>query len=213
MATAAGIEEDCSVNNYGTLPLVQSKEKNDRHLVPVGDITDTLVKQIIWVRGRLHTSRGKGKQCFLVIRHQFSTIQAILAVNENVSKQMVKFVSSIPKESIIDVEGEVSLAPSPINSCSQKTVELQLKKACISLFVVSTAEKRLPFYEDAMRPEDSKESMPHMTQETRLDNRVIDLRTPSSQAIYRIEASICKLFRDILDAKDFVEIHTPKIIS
>lgn len=35
---------------------------------------------------------------------------------------------SITKESIIDVEGEVSSAPSAIESCSQKEVELRIKQ-------------------------------------------------------------------------------------
>ena len=52
-----------------------------------------------------------------------------------------------------------------------------------------------------------------MNQDTRLDNRVLDLRTPANQAIFRLEAGVCKLFRDILTDKGFVEIHTPKIIS
>lgn len=50
-----------------------------------------------------------GKQAFFVMRSQASTIQCVLAVGEQVSKQMVKFVCNIPKESIIDVEGKVSL--------------------------------------------------------------------------------------------------------
>lgn len=73
--------------------MIQSKEKLDRQLLPVRDINESLAKQTIWLRGRFHTSRGKGKQCFFVIRHQSATIQAVLYVNENVSKQMVKFVS------------------------------------------------------------------------------------------------------------------------
>lgn len=52
-----------------------------------------------------------------------------------------------------------------------------------------------------------------MNQDTRLDNRVLDLRTPANQAIFRLEAGVCKLFRDILSQKGFTEIHTPKIIS
>ena len=51
-----------------------------------------------------------------------------------------------------------------------------------------------------------------MNQDTRLDNRVIDLRTTTNQAIFRLEAGVCKLFREFLDGKGFVEIHTPKII-
>lgn len=52
-----------------------------------------------------------------------------------------------------------------------------------------------------------------VNQDTRLDNRILDLRTPTNQAIYRLEAGVCRLFRDCLTAKGFVEIHTPKIIS
>lgn len=52
-----------------------------------------------------------------------------------------------------------------------------------------------------------------MNQDTRLDNRVLDLRTPANQAIFRLEAGVCRLFRDILAQKGFTEIHTPKIIS
>lgn len=76
------------------MPLIQSKDKLDRQLIPVRDINESLAKQVIWVRGRLHTSRGKGKQCFIVIRHQSATIQAVVCVNENVSKPMVKFVTT-----------------------------------------------------------------------------------------------------------------------
>ncbi len=75
------------------MPLIQSKDKLERQLVPVRDINESLAKQTIWLRGRVQTSRGKGKQCFLVIRHQSATIQAVVCVNENISKQMVKFVA------------------------------------------------------------------------------------------------------------------------
>ena len=33
----------------------------------------------------------------------------------------------------------------------------------------------------------------------------------TNQAIYRVEHGVCKLFRDTLDSKGFIEIHTPKI--
>lgn len=47
--------------------------------------------ETVWVRGRVHTSRAKGKQCFLILRQQSSTVQCVIAVNDVVSKQMVKF--------------------------------------------------------------------------------------------------------------------------
>lgn len=40
-----------------------------------------------------------------------------------------------------------------------------------------------------------------VNQETRLDNRVLDLRTPTNQAIFRIQAAVCRLFREALDKR------------
>ncbi len=70
-----------------------------------------------------------------------------------------------------------------------------------------------------------------MGQETRLDNRVIDLRTSTNQSIFRIQvqlpqrlpfldigscsrqSGVCALFRQYLLEHGFIEIHSPKIIS
>lgn len=49
--------------------------------------------------------------------------------------------------------------------------------------------------------------------DVKLDNRILDLRTATNQAIYRVEAGIMKYFRDALTERGFVEINTPKIIS
>ena len=36
-----------------------------------------------------------------------------------------------------------------------------------------------------------------VNQDTRLDNRILDLRTPTNQAIFRVEAGVCQLVRDM----------------
>lgn len=50
-----------------------------------------------------------------------------------------------------------------------------------------------------------------LSQRVRLNNRIVDLRTASSQSIFRIQAGVCNLFRSYLDDLGFVEIHTPKL--
>jgi aspartyl-tRNA synthetase len=45
----------------------------------------------------------------------------------------------------------------------------------------------------------------------RLSNRILDLRTPTSQAIFRLQSGVCKLFRTFLESEGFLEIHTPKL--
>lgn len=46
----------------------------------------------------------------------------------------------------------------------------------------------------------------------RLDNRFFDLRVPTTQAVFRIQAGVCKYYREYLDSQGFLEIHSPKII-
>jgi aspartyl/asparaginyl-tRNA synthetase len=50
-------------------------------------------------------------------------------------------------------------------------------------------------------------------QDTRLDNRVIDLRIPTNIAISRVISRTCGLFREFLDNLGFIEIHSPKLIG
>ncbi|XP_041371715.1 aspartate--tRNA ligase, cytoplasmic-like [Gigantopelta aegis] len=201
--------EDYAKDFYGNLPMIQSREKVDRTLHRVSGLTPSRADEKVWIRGRLHTSRSKGKQCFFVVRQQKWTVQALVSVGDRVSKQMIKFVAAVSKESIIDVEGYIRTVPNKIDSCSQEDVELHVEQ----VWVVSPAVPRLPLQvEDASRPE-TEDALARVNQDTRLDNRVIDLRTQSNQALFRVEAGLCKYFRNYLEKQGFVEIHTPKIIS
>ena len=81
---------------------------------------------------------------------------------------------------------------------------------------MSNSDTQLPLQiEDAGRKltEDEEGNFARVNQDTRLDNRVLDLRTPTNQAIFRLEAGVGMLFRDYLTKQGFCEIHTPKIIS
>ncbi|XP_057293217.1 aspartate--tRNA ligase, cytoplasmic-like [Hydractinia symbiolongicarpus] len=201
--------EDVSKGRYGDMEMVQSKEKTKKVWTDVCKLDLSKKGERVLVRARLHTSRGTGKQCFIMLRQRQYSIQALVAVSENISKQMVKYTSNIAKESIVDVEGTIVAVDQKITSASQQDVEIQIEK----VFVVSKSDPRLPLQiEDASRPE-TDESLAHVNQDTKLDNRIIDLRTVTNQALYRIQGGICKLFREHLDANGFTEIHTPKIIS
>ncbi|MCJ8732944.1 hypothetical protein PDJAM_G00217290 [Pangasius djambal] len=168
-------EDDFAQDRYGVCVMLQSQEKLDRSLVRVCELTPDRAGQTVWVRARIHTSRAKGKQCFLVLRQQQFNVQALVAVGERASKQMVKFGANITKESIVDVEAVVQKVEQKIESCTQQDIELHIQR----LFVVSQAEPRLPLQlEDAVRPEveGEEEGRATVNQDTRLDNRVIDLR-------------------------------------
>ena len=50
-----------SAGLYGAMPLIQSANKLDRTLVRINELDLSKTDQKVWLRGRLHTSRSKGK--------------------------------------------------------------------------------------------------------------------------------------------------------
>lgn len=131
--------------------------------------------------------------------------------SEKIPKAMVKYATSISLESVVDILADVTSPDAPINSVSLKNVELSM----IEIHVVSRATE-VPFsVEDAGRNAEyaNANTLPVVNQDTALNYRWIDTRTPANQAIFRIQSGVCALFREYFSNKGFVEIHTPKLIG
>ncbi|CAG8756953.1 7746_t:CDS:2, partial [Acaulospora morrowiae] len=208
--------ENYGTENYGKLPMNKSQERKGVCRIRVADINASRAGETVNIRARVHTSRAKSaKLAFFVFRQQESTIQGVLTVDEtNISKNFVKFASNVPVESIVIIEGVVIQTKEEIKSTTVSDAELQIKK----FYVMSETHGRLPFsLEDASRSEEefSKDDaqFSRVALDTRLNNRVVDLRTIANQGIFRIQSGVCQLFREFLLSKSFIEIHTPKIIG
>jgi aspartyl/asparaginyl-tRNA synthetase len=216
---------------YGDPALVQSAgppQGSGRVWTSIEDLTPALLDGLdadaqaqgkpVLVRARLANVRAKGKSAFLVLRQRTATVQAIMfADDQTVSKGMVKYASAIPKESIVDIEALLVKAKEPIASCTQADVELKVR----GVWAISRAAGALPFeLVDASRSDaevaaaaEKGELLAKVEQNVRLDNRALDLRTPASQAIFRVQSAVCQSFRSTMLALGFQEVHTPKLIS
>ena len=206
---------------YGELILVQSNQSTGREFIHASQLDASLIGKEVWVRGRIHNTRAKGNNCFIVVRQCGYTVQGALFKNETISKDMIKFAGSLSRETVVDVKGLVVAAE--VKSCTQNDVELSVQR----LYVISKAEVGLPLQiEDAGRSEAEIEESERKAAageiegayvrvgvEIRLNNRIIDLRVPAQNAIFRISSAIGHYFRSALLEKGFVEIHTPKLIA
>ncbi|KAI8835241.1 hypothetical protein BJ741DRAFT_608468 [Chytriomyces cf. hyalinus JEL632] len=206
---------DYSVGKYGELPLNQSQERTGRVRTRIESLGVEMVDQTVLMSARVQKTNATGaKLCFLTLRQRTSTVQAVVSQDAaNVSKTMLRFAIDIPTESLVLVEGVVTQPKELVKSCTVQTVELKIK----TIFIVSKTIQRLPFsLEDATRPKEEFEKDPLLVKvnmDTRLDNRIIDLRTVTSQAIFRMQSGVCQLFREFLNTQGFTEIHTPKMID
>ena len=218
-AFAAARDADPLKHLYGDLPLIQSSERTGRTWRQVRSLSESEAGSTVLVRARVDTVRGGGKSCFMVLRQQTSTIQLVVMADEaaeKCSKTMVKYAATLTKESVVDVEAEISVPEKPVESCSVSTFELK----CVSIKCVSRAGP-LPFdVADASRSEAEVAAaaaegklLATVSQDTRLDGRVIDLRVPASQAIFAIQSAVGSLFREVMTGEGFTEIHSPCLIA
>ncbi|ORE10521.1 aspartyl-tRNA synthetase [Rhizopus microsporus var. microsporus] len=206
---------DISSDRYGKLPINQSKERPGVKYEDITTINGSRAGETVTVRVRVQTSRATGgKMCFFVFRQGVATIQGIITADEEkISKQMVKFCVGITPESIVLVEGKIVKPVEEVKSCTISCAELAIEK----IHIVSDVQVRLAFtLDDASRAESAFEEDAQLVRvnlDTRLNNRVLDLRTTTNHAIFRLQSAVCLLFREFLIERGFMEIHTPKLIA
>ncbi|KAJ2870002.1 aspartate--tRNA ligase dps1 [Coemansia aciculifera] len=208
-------EVDCAKENYGKAPINMSQVQSGTKWTEIKDLSTELAGQTVHVQARVQGSRPTGnKMCFLVLREGSATAQGLLVVdNETISKQMVKFANGISSESLVSLVAKVVIPSEPVKSCTVGDVELHVSR----LFVISEVSVTLPFTIDsASRSDLERELDPTLNRVllfTRLNNRVVDLRTTANNAIFKLQAAVSQLFREYLTNEKFTEIHTPKIIN
>ena len=213
--------------NFGDAEMVKSDRVTEKVWTEIADLKPTLAGKEVLVRGHLQTARLVGKGAFVLVRSSLFSVQGVCFESKDgtISNAMVKYIAGLPLESVVDMKGTVSVPDQPIESATQKMVEIQVT----SFHCVNKANGQMPFQmEDACRPDCGKETdvgaytgeekpsedgLVRVGQEVRLDNRWLDLRTPANQSIFRIESMVGALFRECLVKKGFVEIHTPKLIG
>ncbi|CAA7037068.1 unnamed protein product [Microthlaspi erraticum] len=174
---------------------------------------EEMVGSEVLVRGRVETNRTKSSRLgFLVLRERGLTVQCVATQSEatKVSANMIKYIKQLTKESVVDLIGIVVKPKDEVKGTTQKKVEIQVRK----LYCVVRAPSNPPplLVEDAARSEEESER-PVANQDTRLNYRAIDLRTPANQAIFSIRCQVETAFREFLLFNDFVGINTPKLMA
>lgn len=214
LAKAAAEETAEMKARYGELPLMQSQSRPRETRIALDDITPAMEGQEVYFTARLHVIRRmSAKLVFLVFRQQLSTFQGVLHERPGISSiAMISWVEHLRVGSFLRVRGKVQKPEVPVLGCSIHDVELAID----SVHLLVKREEPVPFsvYEAEIQTneEDKAEGRrSHIPDRTRLSNRLLDLRTATSQSIFRLQSATCNLFRGALDERGFIEIHTPKL--
>jgi ergosteryl-3beta-O-L-aspartate synthase len=145
-------------------------------------------------RARIHTQRQLSKALdFLLLRDQTHSIQGVLS-RENMD--MVQWVQKLQPESLVQIRGTLTTPPQPVRSATISEVEVHID----TIHLVNAAG-HAPF----------SNYKPPETLRNRLASRILDLRHPSNQVLFRVRSLVARKFRETMESKGFVEITTPKL--
>ncbi|MHA1216782.1 MAG: aspartate--tRNA(Asn) ligase [Candidatus Thorarchaeota archaeon] len=170
---------------------------------PIGDrkrthlswqITPDIAGQMVTLMGWVHILRDKGRIKFLVLRDEGGTIQVTIP-KKKVSEEIFETAGHLKPETVVAVTGEVVEAPQAKAGVEVIPTEIR---------ILNTANPL---------PIDVVEGKVSIELDTRLNNRILDLRKPRVNAIFRIQHALVRFSREFLEERGFVEIHTPKIVA
>jgi aspartyl-tRNA synthetase len=146
----------------------------------------------VTIRGWVKELRDLKKIKFIVLRDGSGELQVLL---KDESTKLKKIFEELTKESYIEVTG--SLVESKQAKLGKELVPSDIK-------IISKSEQPLPI-DISGKIETSLDK--------RLDWRFLDLRRREISSIFKIEAEVCRLFREFFGQKGFVEVWTPSIIA
>jgi nondiscriminating aspartyl-tRNA synthetase len=147
--------------------------------------------QQVTVAGWLHRKRVLKAVTFLIIRDRSGLAQVVLTTDEATASR----VADIPEETVLAITGTVTMNPQAPGGA---------ELTAPALTALSEPAEPPPF--DLYRPAVTA-GLP-----TILDNAPTSLRHPLLRAGFEISAASVAGFREVLDARGFTEIQTPKIV-
>ena len=161
--------------------------KEPRRLEIADIIGGAWENRIVSLHGSVHAKRDMGGITFLTLRKRDGTVQCVCG--EEID------LSGIPEEAAVVVTGTVRKDSRAPGGFEVAVTGIELLSRPVRPVPVPISKWKL-----------------NLNLDTELALRPVILRNLRERSIFRIQAGICRAFREYLHMQGFTEIHTPKIV-
>lgn len=158
--------------------------------IQIKDLNEYIGKKVL-VRGFVESIRNQKNFIFLILRDTGEKVQVFISKDES-NSYLVNLVSNISLESTVEITGNL------VTNTAVKLHGYEIIPDNIHIF--SKAKTPLPINDTA-------------PMQDRLDWRFLDLRKPENLLIFRIQTVMEMAMREFFIKKEFIEIHSPKLIG
>ena len=141
----------------------------------------------VTLHGMVHALRDLGGVTFLTLRTRERLLQCVCTGREA--------LDGATEECTVTVTGVLRAEPRAPGG-------VELSEARITVLTRPAAPPPVPLAQKKL----------DLNLDTELSLRPVVLRAPRERAVFRIQAAVCRAFREYLDKEGFTEIHTPKIV-
>jgi aspartyl-tRNA synthetase len=161
-----------------------------------GDLRESHLGQTVTLNGWVLTSRNYNNQTFIDVKDRYGLTQVVF---ESDDAALFAAAAGLRKEFCVSVRGTVrprlkgkERADIPTGAVEVKAEKLEVLNAC----------PPLPFEVNEFGDELANEDV-------RLQHRYLDLRRKSLQSVLILRHRMCKVIRDFMDGRGFLEVETP----
>jgi len=147
------------------------------------------------IQGFVENIRNKSKFAFIVVKDITGKLQ--IFIDKEKFPGLAAQVDALTIQSVVTFEGDV---------IENASVKLNGMEMCPDIMEIESIAEPLPIQVDSKADNESDINL-------KMDYRWIDLRTDENTLIFKIQTYMVKTMRDFLTEKNFLEIHSPKLIG
>lgn len=167
-------------------------------------ISDALkaIDSTVKVQGFIENLRNSKAMAFIVLKDITGKLQ--ITVEKADHPELVDTIDQLTPDSVITVVGKV-MANDYVKMGGVEMVPSEIK--------IESIAAPLPIVRKAIAATKKKKAVERSSIDQRIDYRWVDLRTDENQLMFKAQSVMVNAMRQFLLNKNFIEIHTPKLIA
>lgn len=167
----------------------------------IGEIKNHLGEEVL-VQGFVENFRNTSAMAFIVLKDITGKLQ--ITVEKEKLPEIAKTIEPLTGDSVISVTGKVF---------ESEYVKLNGMEMIPDSITIESIAEALPIQREEIPATKKRPGVPRSAIDERLDYRWIDLRTDRNQLMFKVQTEMTRALREFLNNRDFMEIHTPKLIG
>ena len=156
----------------------------------------------VFLQGFVDNLRDSKKVSFIILKDITQKIQ--ITIDKETNSKFLDTFSKLTQDSVISVLGTIK---------KDDYIKLHGMEIIPSEITIESIAEALPITRKSIPATKNKIGVERSNIDDRINYRWIDLRTDENQLMFKVQTLMVNSMREYLVNKNFIEIHTPKLIS